>query len=166
MKELSIFVDESGDFGEYNYHSPYYIITMVFHNQSDDITNNIEKFNNELVLLGFDKQHCVHNGPIIRREHPYEHMDIKERRRIFNKMVAFTRQLNISFKCFHIKKKNLPPTSTPVKFPYPKSQLCWYIHRKTLKTPPPLFPSTPPHHIRRPRCNKIPLHTFPHPSDR
>lgn len=37
MKELSIFVDESGDFGEYNYQSPYYIISMVFHNQNINI---------------------------------------------------------------------------------------------------------------------------------
>lgn len=29
-KELSIFIDESGDFGEYDHHSPFYIITMVF----------------------------------------------------------------------------------------------------------------------------------------
>ena len=50
MKELSIFVDESGDFGEYNHHSPYYIITMVFHNQNNDIINDIQKFNNELPL--------------------------------------------------------------------------------------------------------------------
>ncbi|WP_448902847.1 hypothetical protein [Eubacterium sp.] len=33
MKELSVFVDASGDFGEYDYKSPYYIIAMVFHNQ-------------------------------------------------------------------------------------------------------------------------------------
>ena len=31
MKELSIFIDESGDFGSYEPHSPFYIITMVFH---------------------------------------------------------------------------------------------------------------------------------------
>ena len=37
MKELSIFVDESGDFGEYAVHSPYYIITMVYHEQDKDI---------------------------------------------------------------------------------------------------------------------------------
>ena len=35
--ELSVFVDESGDFGEYDYHAPYYIISLVFHNQSHDI---------------------------------------------------------------------------------------------------------------------------------
>jgi hypothetical protein len=107
MKELSIFVDESGDFGEYNYHSPYYIITMVFHNQENDIAQHIQNFNTELELLGFEPNHCVHNGPIIRREHPYENLDIKERRRIFNKMVGFMRQLDITFKSFHIEKKHV-----------------------------------------------------------
>ena len=29
MKELSIFIDESGDWGEYDYKSPFYIVTMV-----------------------------------------------------------------------------------------------------------------------------------------
>ena len=48
MKELSIFIDESGDFGEYDFHSPYYIVTFVFHNQSNDITNNIVKLDKVL----------------------------------------------------------------------------------------------------------------------
>jgi hypothetical protein len=26
-RELSVFIDESGDFGEYDFHSPFYIIT-------------------------------------------------------------------------------------------------------------------------------------------
>ena len=37
MHELSIFVDESGDFGKYAKHSPYYAVTMVFHDQDADI---------------------------------------------------------------------------------------------------------------------------------
>lgn len=37
MRELSIFVDESGDFGEYEKHSPFYIITMLLHDQNADI---------------------------------------------------------------------------------------------------------------------------------
>ena len=52
MKEISIFIDESGDFGEYAVHSPYYIITMVFHDQSVDISNNISKLDEELDYLG------------------------------------------------------------------------------------------------------------------
>ncbi len=37
MKELSVFVDKSKDFGEYDYHAPYYIISLVFHNQNMNI---------------------------------------------------------------------------------------------------------------------------------
>lgn len=43
MKELSIFVDESGDFGKYDYHAPFYIITMVMHNQKVNIENDLKK---------------------------------------------------------------------------------------------------------------------------
>lgn len=34
-------------------------------------------------------------------------MDIIERRRIFNKMMAFIRSIDIKYKCFHIEKKNI-----------------------------------------------------------
>ena len=33
MRELSIFVDESGDFGPYETHAPFYLFTLVFHDQ-------------------------------------------------------------------------------------------------------------------------------------
>lgn len=29
MSRLSVFIDESGDFGSYEHHAPYYIITLV-----------------------------------------------------------------------------------------------------------------------------------------
>ncbi|MCR5395851.1 MAG: hypothetical protein K6E64_00135 [Lachnospiraceae bacterium] len=87
MKELSIFIDESGDFSEYTIHSPYYIITMIFHDQSDDINPSISKLNQELFYLQLDGL-CIHTGPIIRKKEIYKNMNIAERRRIFNKMVA------------------------------------------------------------------------------
>ena len=55
LKELSIFIDESGDFGEYCFHSPYYIITMVFHNQAIDI-QTLDLFLNIYGLIM--KYHC------------------------------------------------------------------------------------------------------------
>jgi hypothetical protein len=67
LKELSIFIDESGDFGDYAVHSPYYIITMIFHNQDDDIAPAISKLNQELSYLHLDDL-CIHTGPIIRKE--------------------------------------------------------------------------------------------------
>ena len=48
MKELSIFIDESGDFGDYSFHSPYYIIAMVFHDQSIDIQEQIRHLDTEI----------------------------------------------------------------------------------------------------------------------
>ena len=106
MKELSIFIDESGDFGEYSYHSPYYIITMVFHNQDVDIQEQINHLDTELSYLGL-KNLCIHTGPIIRKEEIYKDMDIIERRKIFNRMMAFIRSIDIQYKCFSIEKKHI-----------------------------------------------------------
>ena len=82
VSELSIFIDESGDFGTYDIRSPYYIITMVFHDQSCDISEPIAKLRHDLSNPGIDPDHSVHTGPIIRREKEYEFMLIDERRRI------------------------------------------------------------------------------------
>ena len=40
-KILSIFIDESGDFGKFNTISPYYLVTMLFHDQSCNISKAI-----------------------------------------------------------------------------------------------------------------------------
>ena len=106
LKELSIFIDESGDFGEYSFHSPYYIITMVFHNQTVNIQEQIQYLDRELSFLGLNNL-CIHTGPIIRKEEIYKSMEISERRRIFNKMMAFIRAIDIKYKCFHIEKKHI-----------------------------------------------------------
>ena len=37
MRELSIFVDESGDFGPYKLHSPFYIVTLMFFASERDL---------------------------------------------------------------------------------------------------------------------------------
>ena len=106
MRELSIFTDESRDFGEYSPHSPYYIITMVFHNQDIDIQENIHRLDMELSYLELDNL-CIHTGPIIRKEESYKNMDIVERRRIFNKMMAFIRSIDLQYKSFSIEKKHI-----------------------------------------------------------
>lgn len=111
LKELSIFIDESGDFGEYDHHSPYYIITMVFHRQDIDIQPAINRLNTELAYLGLSNL-CIHTGPIIRMEEIYANMPLSDRRRIFNKMIAFVRQIDIQYKCFYIEKKHITDVVT------------------------------------------------------
>lgn len=104
MKELSIFVDESGDFGEYAQHAPYYIITMVFHDQSNDISPNINILNNALRQIGYGDEQAVHTEPLIRREPPYQYFQPNERRAIFSKLYYFTLNCDIKYKSFVFKK--------------------------------------------------------------
>jgi len=87
-KELSIFIDESGDFGEYAPHSPYYIIGLVAHEQGKDIFEPISYFGRCLKEMGF-KDDFVHIGPLIRREVSYKNLSSQERVRILCKMMVF-----------------------------------------------------------------------------
>ncbi len=96
MKELSIFIDESGDFGEVVNTSPYYIVTFVFHDQSDDITDKIKRLDRQLKDCGFEDEY-IHTHPIIRKEEPYHNLTIDDRRKILNKMLRFTMSCDISF---------------------------------------------------------------------
>ena len=104
MKELSIFVDESGDFGEYEMHAPYYIITMLLHDQSIDISQNIHRLDEALKNLGYGNEQAIHTEPLIRREKPYQYFKPNERRAIFTKLYFFTIGCNIKYKSFIYKK--------------------------------------------------------------
>lgn len=84
MEELSIFIDESGDFGDVVNTSPYYIATFVFHNQLNDISSNIVRFENLLKECDFADEY-VHTHPLIRKEYPYYNLSIDKRRKILNK---------------------------------------------------------------------------------
>lgn len=106
MKELSIFIDESGDFGEYDYHSPYYIISIVMHNQSINLSQDISKLNTELSQMGYGN-HCIHAGPIIRQEAEYHFVSIGERRQIIKRLMTFLRKADIHCNCVYIEKKHI-----------------------------------------------------------
>lgn len=71
MRELSIFVDESGDFGPFEKHSPFYILSLVFHDQNDDITSQVKAMRDALMDRGLPRGHAVHAGPLVRREQDY-----------------------------------------------------------------------------------------------
>ena len=106
MRELSIFIDESGDFGEYDYHSPYYIIAMVMHDQAYEMDEQLIKLEKELQYIGYPN-HCVHAGPIIRQEQEYRFESIEIRQKILKKMMSFLRQIDIKCKTVYIEKKHI-----------------------------------------------------------
>ena len=102
-KTLSVFVDESGDFGHHAPHSPYYLVAMILHSQDTDISENISAFETHMSNLGYS-QHAVHTGPLIRRESTYANDLTETRKRLFNALFNFVRRLNIHYVCAKIKK--------------------------------------------------------------
>lgn len=105
MKELSIFIDESGDFGPFEPHSPFYIITLVFHYQQHDISDQIVHLRNHIVEQGFDSNHAIHTAPLIRRESDYKSLDMASRRKLFRSLFTFVRLCDINYKSFLFKKR-------------------------------------------------------------
>lgn len=57
MNELSIFIDESGDFGGGKERPAYYLVTMFFHNQAVDISKEIEKLEENMRTSGFELEY-------------------------------------------------------------------------------------------------------------
>ena len=107
MRELSIFVDESGDFGAYEPHAPFYLFTLVFHDQNNSLKEPLQHLENGLADVGFDMKHCFHAGPIIRREEDYQNYSITERRKLLNRILAFAKNCEISYVAFSVEKKHL-----------------------------------------------------------
>lgn len=108
VKEISVFVDESGGFVPLHEDpiAPYYLLCMVFHDQDIDVSGEIERLEGSLQSMGLPRDHCVHAGPLIRREQEYSLMTREERRGIFQHMLAFFRRADISYVCFKINKRN------------------------------------------------------------
>ena len=103
-KILSIFIDESGTFGDCESHDDKYVIGLVFHDQQVDISSNIHSFSNHLTMLGLEN-HFVHTGPLIRREHPYEN-DLRDHRiKLFSSLFNRARKLPISYSHILIYKR-------------------------------------------------------------
>ena len=103
-KEISVFVDESGSFDPDRSSSRYYLVCMVFHNQECDISRQIGILEQNLELMGLPRSHCVHAGPLIRREKEYARLSRQERRGIFDRMMVFLRTCDIEYTCFKIDK--------------------------------------------------------------
>ena len=109
MKILSVFIDETGDFGAFDKKAPYYGVTLVFHDQSDDISSNIVALDQHVANLDYP-QHTIHVGPIIRREGFYENDTREQRRSLFNALFHFSRRLPIRYLFPYISKRELDPS--------------------------------------------------------
>ncbi|MBE5965350.1 MAG: DUF3800 domain-containing protein [Lachnospira sp.] len=104
MKELSIFIDESGDFGEVIERPAYYLVTLLFHEQKNDIDKNVKKLEESIKNSGFDFEY-IHTGPVIRREDVFSRLPIDERRKLLFKMLNFIASSPITYEVVSVNRK-------------------------------------------------------------
>ena len=107
MEVLSIFIDESGDFGGYKKHSPYYVVSLILHEQDKCIKENVNKLNEALTALDL-KDHTIHTAPLIRREQSYKLEERQKRIKIFDCLYHFIRKVDIKYKSIAPKNTNFP----------------------------------------------------------
>lgn len=101
---LSIFVDESGRFQFPDADSPYYIVSMVFHDQRvpiNDLVADLDRHFAEMRLSNV----CFHAGPLIRQKNAFAIMDWSFRTKIFRRMIAFAHALDFRYHCFVVEKR-------------------------------------------------------------
>lgn len=104
MKELSIFIDESGDFGEVKERPAYYLVTFVFHDQKEDIRQQVLKLEESVRISGFHLEY-IHTGPLIRREEVFANYSIDERRKLLYKMLNFVNVCPIRYITVAVDRK-------------------------------------------------------------
>lgn len=103
-KELSVFVDESGSFDADCFPSRFYVVSLVFHDQTIDVSSMISDLEQSLAGSGFPGI-CIHVGPIIRREDEFRKMEIGVRRRLLYKMTVFARKAPVMCRSFCVDKR-------------------------------------------------------------
>lgn len=99
-KELSIFVDESGDRVGL---SKYYLLTLVMHNQSMSIADKITKYENSLAQKNLPNM-PFHSEPLLNGRGDYRNLSIEARKKLFYSFNVLAQRLPISYKSFVYKR--------------------------------------------------------------
>lgn len=99
-KELSIFVDESGDRGGI---ARYYLLTLVFHDQADDILSEVRDYERRLAENGLPDI-AFHSEPLLNGHKGYEGLDIEQRKKMLVMFSALVRRLPVHYAVFSYRR--------------------------------------------------------------
>lgn len=106
MRELSIFVDESGDAGET---STYYLITMVLHDQSLDIVRTVQPYEADLRARQIEDI-PMHLGPLLNGSDDYKGLGVSTRKALLNTFRVMADKLPFEYLTFAFRKSNFSDT--------------------------------------------------------
>ena len=113
-KTLSIFVDEGGDFGPADSHSPLYVVAFVFHDQSAELKPKIEYLAELVGKCGYPG-HAVHTYPLIRREAEYQNELSEVRYKLFRALYLFSLHADIRFGSVVVERRDCPNQESLVR---------------------------------------------------
>ena len=101
MRELSVFVDESGADG---LDSDYYLLTLVFHDQSAPLVDSVSRYERSLVARGLPNL-PFHASPLMNGHDDYSFMSVEDRLRLLAAFRVLLRYLPIRYKTFSYRKR-------------------------------------------------------------
>lgn len=105
-RTLSVFVDESGTFRYPDPSSRYYIVALVFHDQSFDISPFVRDLDAATERMGLDPEvFASHAGPLIRREKIFAPFRREWRAKLFKLLFDFARRVDFKYHCLYVDKK-------------------------------------------------------------
>lgn len=113
-KELSIFVDESGDRSG---RARYYLITLVFHDQSDGIMGEINRYKMRLAENGLPDV-AFHSEPLLNGHKEYGGLTVEQRKKMLVMFSTLVRRLPIRYASFAYRRsefEDLPKLTTRMK---------------------------------------------------
>lgn len=102
-KELSIFVDESGDRGG---QARYYLLTLVFHNQADEIFSQLRDYRNSLRNSSLPDI-PFHSEPLLNGHKDYANLTLMQRKKMLSAFASLTRHLPVTYKTFSYLRKEV-----------------------------------------------------------
>ena len=102
-KRLNIFIDETGDFGFSEKSSELYGISFVFHDSSDNITEEVKYLNNNLADINYHSM--IHMADLVAKRGDYEKFSLEKRHKIFWNIFYFTKRIPIKIKSIFINKR-------------------------------------------------------------
>ena len=103
MSILSIHVDESGNFNLSNMQNQRYCLALVFHDQADSISSNLEILDEKLLSMECNVP-FIHTTPLIRQDVPFDRFSREKRKSVFRVFARFVEQLPIVYTTFFLSK--------------------------------------------------------------
>lgn len=103
MRELSVFVDESGDVGET---SSYYLITLVLHAQNEPIEDSVKLYELSLRDKGL-KNVPMHLGPLMNGNDNFRFWEVADRKRFLSSFAVLIDHLPFRYTTLAYVKSEL-----------------------------------------------------------